>query len=300
MRQPSLLERIFFSSSDGRLRSGWRVIVQTSFQYALALLLSLAAILIGLIGSLDTPQNLLAAKAIEVLALIISILAACRWLDRRRIADFGLQPARRWADFTAGLLIAGLQMGAVFTIYQLAGWSVVQSFAWETEPVREVVRAAATLLLLFLLVGFGEELHLRGYVLQNLAEGIGRWPAVLLSSLIFALSHIFNPGGKAPMAIVGLFAAGLFFAYAYYRTGQLWLSIGLHVAWNFFENPVFGFPVSGLAVPGLIRQSIVGPPFWTGGVFGPEASPVILAILALGVGLIEIYKRLEARWPGSR
>ena len=89
----------------------------------------------------------------------------------------------------------------------------------------------------------------------------------------------------------GIFFAGLFLAYGYLRTGQLWLSIGLHIGWNFFEGVIFGFPVSGLDIYRLIRHQIQGPEIWTGGAFGPEAGLIVLPALAVGSVLIYFYTR---------
>ncbi len=98
---------------------------------------------------------------------------------------------------------------------------------------------------------------------------------------------------------VGLFLAGLFLAYAYLRTRRLWLPIGLHIGWNFFESTVLGFPVSGLSLFGLLQNSLAGPDIYTGGAFGPEAGLVLLPALALGTILVYYYTRLEATYKRS-
>jgi hypothetical protein len=143
-------------------------------------------------------------------------------------------------------------------------------------------------LAVFALVGFYEELTFRGYYLHNLRDGLGLAPAVLLSSLVFALAHAGNPFASWT-STVGLIAAGLFLAYAWIRTRRLWLPIGLHLGWNFFQGTVFGFPVSGTTAPGLLLQRAEGPPLLTGGGFGPEAGLIVLPAMLLGAWLIRLY-----------
>jgi hypothetical protein len=94
--------------------------------------------------------------------------------------------------------------------------------------------------------------------------------------------------------LVGLCLAGFFLTYPYLRTRQLWLSIGLHIGWNFFISTVFGFTVSGLNLFRLTLQEVHGPPLFTGGDFGPEAGLVLLPAGLLILGLTWIYTRHQA------
>ena len=128
----------------------------------------------------------------------------------------------------------------------------------------------------------------RGYHLQTLSSGLNLFWGLILSSAIFCAIHLANPNATW-IAALGIFFAGLFLGYAYIQTGQLWLSMGLHLGWNFFEGVVFGFPVSGLDIYHMIRIHVSGPELWTGGNFGPEAGLIILPMIALGVGLVFLY-----------
>ena len=104
---------------------------------------------------------------------------------------------------------------------------------------------------------------------------------MLLSSLWFGIAHLGNPNTDAKVFVaVGIFLAGVFLAYGYLSTKQLWLPIGLHIGWNFFEGVGFGFPVSGLDIYHLTRITVSGPELWTGGAFGPEAGLVLLPGIA--------------------
>ena len=95
-------------------------------------------------------------------------------------------------------------------------------------------------------------------------------------------------------SFVGIFLAGAFLALGYLTTRQLWLPIGLHIGWNFFEGVVFGFPVSGTETYSLLITNMVGPDLWTGGPFGPEAGIVVLPSLMLGALLIFIYSKVRS------
>ena len=103
---------------------------------------------------------------------------------------------------------------------------------------------------------------------------------------MFAVRHLGNPN-TTWISTLGIFLAGIFLAYGWVRTKQLWISLGLHAGWNFFEGTVFGFPVSGFKSFPLIKQTVEGPEWITGGDFGPEAGFVV--ILAIAIGMIIIY-----------
>jgi hypothetical protein len=73
-------------------------------------------------------------------------------------------------------------------------------------------------------------------------------------------------------------------------TGDLAISIGLHMTWNFFQGVVFGFPVSGMASQASfigIHQG--GPDLITGGPFGPEAGLIGLGAIAIGAVMIVLW-----------
>ena len=144
--------------------------------------------------------------------------------------------------------------------------------------------------IVFILVGWNEELISRGYHLQTIASGTNLFWGVLISSSVFGLAHLGNPNATW-ISAAGILFAGIFLAYGLLRTGQLWLSIGLHIGWNFFEGPIFSFPVSGLSTFQLARITVHGPVLWTGGDFGPEAGLIVLPALVLGAGLIYLYTR---------
>jgi uncharacterized protein len=233
----------------------------------------------------------------NALTITLSVYISRGYLDQRSFTSLGLAATRRGlVDFMAGVGISLFMFLIIFLILLLAGWLRLEGFSWQADSVGQTVENLLFYLTIMFLVGWQEELLWRGYWLQNLAEGLNLFWGIVISSAIFAVLHLFNPASSWASSF-GIFLAGLFLAYGYIATRQLWLSIGLHIGWNFFLGPIFGFPVSGLETPSLILHTSTGPDLITGGAFGPEAGLILLPGLLVGIGLIYLYsqrRRIES------
>ncbi len=287
--QRSFLSTIFISPSEPRLRAGWRLLIQTIL---LIILSGVAGLVFFFISpSLLFSSSLLIGELAELFAFAGSIYLARRFLDKRSFISLGFKIDKHIVfDILAGIVITFIMMGSIFIAMQALGWLKFESFSWNTDPVAIVVSQVSLFFITFILVGFNEELLFRGYHLQTITSGLNLFWGLFISSIIFGGLHLGNPNATWVSA-AGIFFAGLFLAYGYVCTKQLWLSIGLHIGWNFFEGVVFGFPVSGLSIYPLIHINVSGPEAWTGGAFGPEAGLIILPALALGAALIYLYTR---------
>jgi membrane protease YdiL (CAAX protease family) len=293
----NFLQIIFVSPGEPRLRAGWRLVLHTLLVIILSILIGIVIFIpIGLLNiSFSSPVALIANELTMLFAITGATFLARQFLDRRSISSLGLQPGFRAAiDILVGIVIAFFLMGLVFGIEVAMGWTKIDGFAWQFETTSNVLGGIGIWLVIFLIVGWQEELLSRGYHLQTLESGLNLFWAVLLSSSIFGALHIFNPGATW-ISTLGILLAGLFLALPFILTRQLWLSIGLHIGWNFFEGVVFGFPVSGLDTFRLLRQTVSGPELWTGGAFGPEAGLIIIPALLVGSLLIFIYARSNFR-----
>ncbi len=285
--QRSFLATIFISPSEPRLRAGWRLLIQTILLVILSAVAGLAFYFMS--PSLLTSSSLLIGELAELFAFMGSVYLARRFLDKRSFVSLGFKIDRHFAlDILAGIVITFIMMGSIFIAMQALGWLKLESFAWNTDPAQTVVSQVFLFFITFILVGFNEELLFRGYHLQTITSGLNLFWGLFISSIIFGGLHLGNPNATWVSA-VGIFFAGLFFAYAYLRTKQLWLPIGIHIGWNFFEGVVFGFPVSGLSIYPLTHVTVSGPEIWTGGAFGPEAGLIVLPALALGAVLVNLY-----------
>ena len=292
----NILSRIFISPDEPRLRAGWRLLLQTAILGFLLGCLGVTLVALLMFGGIVAPDVqdfstpvLLVLQIVQAFAFIMSVYLARRFLDRRSFESLGLKLSRKaLLDILTGIGITFVQMGFIFLLMLGFGWMTFEGFAWQKESLANVFSETLMFLLFFIITGFSEEILSRGYHLQTITSGLNLFWGIFLSSSIFGLLHFYNPDATW-VSTFGIFIAGLFFAFAYLCTRQLWLPIGLHIGWNFFVGVVFGFPVSGLDVYPMARIDVTGPVLWTGGAFGPEAGLIVLPALVLGALLIYLY-----------
>jgi xanthosine utilization system XapX-like protein len=131
-------------------------------------------------------------------------------------------------------------------------------------------RELATVLAVLVPAALAEELMMRGYLLSALADGMGRGAGLLVTSIVFALLHVGNPG-MAPGALVVVGLAGIFLGAVRFATSSLYAAWAAHLAWNVVLGVVLHALVSGtgMAVEGW-RTLDTGPDWATGGSWGPE------------------------------
>ena len=283
-QERSILAQIFLSPDEPRLRAGWRLLLQTLLMLVFGTIIGAIALALGILD-LDSIWG----QVLNFLIITGSVYVARRWLDKRSFESLGLKLDRHTLiDLLAGIGITFVQMGFIYVVMLSLGWLTFEGFAWEFDPVNVVVMGVLSFFVVFIFVGWNEELLSRGYHLQTIASGLNLFWGVVISSAVFGLLHLGNPNATWVSA-AGIFFAGVYLAYGYIRTRQLWLPIGLHIGWNFFEGVVFGFPVSGLDIYALTRITVHGPELWTGGAFGPEAGLIVLPSLIVGAILIYLY-----------
>jgi membrane protease YdiL (CAAX protease family) len=229
------------------------------------------------------------------LLLVVGYTAlASHGLERRKVTELGLRWTRHVAsDAAAGLALAAVLFISVVGVGLRLGWYRIAAI---TDPVGSL----ATLLVGFLiLLPFAavEEVSMRGFVQHAAARSWGKWGGLLASSLVFAALHLRNPElGSHPLAVVGLFLAGLYLGSAALITGDLWLAIFLHTGWNLMEGPFFGLPVSGMEVPAaVLRTHAPGADLLTGGTFGPEAGLLLCLLMVVHLAVLWSLRPLLTR-----
>lgn len=296
MKLIKLISGVFWNGEENRPRMFWRMVVYST---ALSVIIALLAIILGVTNILSNTFKL---SFVVLIGVIGTTIIVGKWVDRRKLSDFGLiLSGVWWKEFFFGLGLGALLMGLIFLVGWLTGSLTIEGYfqgSPQTAFFPGFLRAAA----FYFAVGIYEEIMLRGYVLVNLAEGLNLKKldsksvlmlALVLSSLVFGVLHIINPNSSW-VSTSNLTMAGIFLGLGMVLTGRLGLPIGLHITWNLFQGNVFGFPVSGTnSGATIISTKLTGPEWFTGGQFGPEAG--ILGLLAMAIGSILIFLWMRKR-----
>ena len=236
---------------------------------------------------------------VTVSQFLCAILA--NWLTLRiytslRLADLGLKWNRASIEnlclgVAGGMGAAALVLLPPLTVHAARLTSGAESLGgWAT--------VLFTIALLFA-GSAGEEILFRGYGFQLLLGVWGPYATVFTVAALFATLHSGNPNSTW-LALGNTAGFGILFGYAFLRSRDLWLPIGLHFGWN-FTLPLFGVNVSGLTMKltGYEMEWSVGP-LWSGGEYGPEGSvltTVVLAALAVYLWRAPIRGRKSEVFP---
>ena len=223
-------------------------------------------------------------RLIPSVALILGILLALRFIDRKSVGDIGagFRSGDR-KDLAFGLGLGAVSMTTVFAVLLVSRTITLENGLAEPALSWRLLTGA----IIFILVGVSEELYSRAYSISALSETHGRWTAAIASSVIFSLLHVGNANVSAG-GLANVLLVGILFAYMFLRSGGVWMSVGYHITWNYFQGCVFGFPVSGGKAEGAYTVAASRNDLLTGGAFGPEGG--LLATLVILAGLYVVWR----------
>ncbi len=195
------------------------------------------------------------SRTVEIVAILL-LWPLARSLKVRSLAELGLRWDTRWPQRLALGFFAAVALMAVMSLIIFAFGGIIFLPAEMQHPgeLPKVIFTAAC-------VGFIEECIFRGAFLGLLQRRMLPRPALIASSLFFAVLHFIKPlaGTVAPgdvtwlagfalipqifsqwenpmmvaASFTTLLAVGCVLGWAMQRTRSLWLGIGLHAGWVF-------------------------------------------------------------------
>lgn len=226
-------------SSEGVSRNkitSWAVMFSFLVTYLIVMIIGILAIMISLmmIGVSEGPSFSISSIMIEVILIpmILLFIYLDGSLDRtKELLRIG--SIKRGLSLGLGIPIVAMIVDniAVFiyaiafilffgepsTVTELPGGT-----SWESSSLALVL----TFISICVLTPISEELLFRGYILDSLNRLHGKWPAIIISSMIFGLVH-FDPF-TIGMATIG----GIIYGWIRIRTGSLIPGIVAHSMWN--------------------------------------------------------------------
>lgn len=278
----------------GGVRAGWRFLAYLAIGTLCFLLFAaVAQWLVRPPRPGFSAWSMLAQEVAVFLAALVPALILGKF-EERSLRDYGL-PVRGilsrhfWEGLVWGIVSISVLMAALHGAHAFDFGKVVLHGYY-------LVKWGVFWGVFFLFVGLFEEFTFRGYTLATLTSGVGFWPAALFLSTLFGAIHLGNQG-EAGVGALAAGLIGLWFALTVRRTGDLWLAIGFHLAFDWGETFLYSVPDSGTVMPGhLLSSSFHGPRWLTGGSVGPEGSVLVFGLIAV---LFVIFDRVhrQAKYP---
>jgi uncharacterized protein len=288
------MRKIFLNSRG--LRAGWRQLIFVGIFFAVQSAMNWVVVKLFHPPELPflDPIGLGVQDLLTLIEVVIATGIMAR-IERRRFAEYGV-PVRNafgrdfWVGLIWGLGSTSLLIGLIagFGGYRILGLAIHGRAFWYFLGLWIFANV---------MIGFGEELSFRGYLLATLADGMGFWAAAILLSIGFGALHYFlKPHERwEDFACTGLI--GLFLCLTLRRTGSLAFAIGFHAAFDLANLFVWSGQNAGeYAVGHLLQTSWPGPQWLTGGLLGPEASRMVFVVIALMFWIFDRFYR-EEKFP---
>ncbi len=226
--------------------------------------------------------NILAFVLITPIAYF-SYALYVRLIEKRELTELSLSNAFR--EFGLGFLIGFGLFASVILILWLLGLYTVNGFEFILLSLLGALFGA-------FVSALAQELVFRAVIYRITEEWLGTWWAVSISAILFGLIHLSSAGATIFSTLAVALQAGVILAAVYTLTHRIWMALGLHMAWDFANDGVFGVGIagqSGESLKGLFQASLQGPEVLNGGKFGIEGSLIALVIVLLaGIAILRI------------
>lgn len=207
-----------------------------------------------------------------------------RYIEKRPVKTMGIWGANPIRSYFKGFFIGFAAISLITVILILLGMVEIKGYNADFAPL-----LLLTIALGWVVQSASEEIAVRGWLIPVLGSGSTPITAIILTSIIFGILHLFS-SGVTILSFANLFFSGIFFAlYAIYSNNIMGVC-GLHFAWNFSLGNFYGFPVSGFppAPETVLMIKQTGSIFFTGGAFGPEGGFITTIVLLTGICILVI------------
>ncbi len=294
-----MIKRIFINET-GKLRGGWKLvlifILTVVFMNLLGILLGGIAMNLTDFDYEKFAQDFVedptadtgffyVFMSLQHVSIFMGIIIVLWFIDKKSFDQIGLSRLQtNLKELGFGLVLGAASIALMFFFLLGTGQIYLEGSLLAPELTSHLIYG----LYLFIVVGIIEEVLARGYCMRVVLNYQNILIPVLGSSAIFSVMHLMNPKLSA-LGIFNIFLVGILFAYMFIKTGNLWMPIGYHITWNFFQGNVFGFSVSGITMEGVYAVEYLEDNIITGGNFGLEGGVLATVVIGVGFLLTKIY-----------
>jgi membrane protease YdiL (CAAX protease family) len=236
-------------------------------------------ILLSLLRTAFSISNLAIANALAFSLITpltyFAYLLYVRLIEKRDVTELGFSNA--WKELGIGALIGfGLFCLVILVLWLMGYYRVIN--------VKLVSLTLFGSLLGAFVSAWVQELVFRASIYRITEEWLGTWWALAISALLFGLIHLSSEGATLMSALAVSLEAGIILGAAYTLTHRIWMALGIHMAWDFANDGIFGVGIAGQSgerLTGLLHADLRGPRLLTGGALGVEASMITLIFMLL-------------------
>jgi membrane protease YdiL (CAAX protease family) len=228
-------------------------------------------------------------ESLFLLFLVVCGFSLLRAIERRRAPlrlTLGLPwratSRREWAmgaAFGWGLAVAAVLPMALARTLSVHLWTAPRAF--ELLALSLATLAVASV---------AHTLAIYGYGFQRLIKATGPARATLIIVSLSAIHAGITPsayGTPDGTRILVEMLASLLLCICWLRTHGLWLPWGLHFAWAASTGILFGLPLGGdVSFSSIVDTRAGGPPWLTGGSYGPTAAAFSILVLVTAIPLL--------------
>lgn len=228
---------------------------------------------------MEKPWIMLISLFATAATTLICILYCCK-IEKRSLASMGFRKQGWLMRYLKGYAIGtGMLLICALTLWLMGDLDF--AFA-KNIPVFYILAFFVG----FIIQGMSEEVLVRGYFMVSLGNRCHKALAVGISSVVFALLHLGNPGINL-LALLNLTLFGVFMAVYILRTDDIWGACAIHSAWNFAQGNLLGIRVSGTAqLPTVaIMQPLGDQALFHGGDFGLEGGLIVTVVTLAAIAL---------------
>lgn len=268
-----------------------RVILTIFLSYLWLILSQVVALLIGqLLTQIGSPNVIgsLISGILYVTFTLFGVSLFCKKIlntsiKQYKMSKFTLSPIWCISAFVLPLMVSGVLL--------------LTNGYWD-NPQMNVAKALYVIIDAVVFYGFAagvvEEIVFRGIIMNELEKRWNRWVAILVPSIVFALSHIIGTDLDF-ISIIQLLIAGslvgILFSLVVYQSNNIWNSIFMHSIWNII---IIGgiLHISDKADNMYLYNYVLKSESFliTGGDFGIEASVFAIIGYSIFIGLALLLK----------